>query len=239
RAGPLWRQCAGGSGRGDHLPAAVSQGPALGTGIPVFRRRQRLRHRLRGRGRQQLLQARRRRTALCHRPCRHLAQWLRPHHHQPWQGPQRGRSGRHRVLPVLPGTNLLTTPKPIHLRRLCVHNLKVALILLAALFSASVMAETKIAVVDLGAAIFGSDIAQSRQKELQGRSEYATLQAKYDSTAADIKALQKDAEAKSMTWSDDQKTEFQKKMEYLRADIELTARKLESEVRGLDRKSVV
>ncbi len=113
------------------------------------------------------------------------------------------------------------------------HNLKVALILLAALFSASVMAETKIAVVDLGAAIFGSDIAQSRQKELQGRSEYATLQAKYDSTAADIKALQKDAEAKSMTWSDDQKTEFQKKMEYLRADIELTARKLESEVRGL------
>src|SRR5690606_4552397 len=173
------------------------------------------------------------RAALCPRPCRLLAQWLRSHHHQPWQGPQRGRSGRHRVLPVLPGTNLLTTPKPIHLRRLCVHNLKVALILLAALFSASVMAETKIAVVDLGAAIFGSDIAQSRQKELQGRSEYATLQAKYDSTAADIKALQKDAEAKSMTWSDDQKTEFQKKMEYLRADIELTARKLESEVRGL------
>lgn len=105
--------------------------------------------------------------------------------------------------------------------------------LVAALFTTSTFAQDKIAVVDLGAAIFGSEIAQKRQKELQARSEYAALQAKYDSTAADIKAMQKEAEAKSMTWSEEQKTEFQKKMEYMRADIELTARKLESEVRGL------
>lgn len=111
--------------------------------------------------------------------------------------------------------------------------LKVALMLVAALFTTSTFAQDKIAVVDLGAAIFGSEIAQKRQKELQARSEYAALQAKYDSTAADIKAMQKEAEAKSMTWSEEQKTEFQKKMEYMRADIELTARKLESEVRGL------
>ena len=111
--------------------------------------------------------------------------------------------------------------------------LKGVLLLVATLMSASVLAETKIAVVDLGAAIFGSDVAQKRQMELQSQSEYGALQAKYDSTAADIKALQKDAESKRMTWSEDQKTEFQKKMEYLRADIELTARKLESEVRGL------
>jgi len=94
-------------------------------------------------------------------------------------------------------------------------------------------AETKIGVVDLGAAIFGSEMAKAKQQELQKGSEYGKLQAKYDSTAADIKALQVDAEGKSMTWSEDQKAEFQKKMEYLRADIELTARKLESEVRSL------
>lgn len=103
-----------------------------------------------------------------------------------------------------------------------------------AMFSLSAAAaETKIGVVDLGAAIFGSDIAKKRQEELKKGSDYGKLQAKYDSTAADIKALQKDAESKSMTWSDEQKAEYQKKMEYLRADIELTARKLESEVRDL------
>lgn len=112
-------------------------------------------------------------------------------------------------------------------------NLKIVIFLLAAFVGAPSFAESKIAVVDIGAAIFGTELAQKRQKELQAKSEYASLQARYDSTAADIKALQKDAESKRMTWSDDQKGEFQKKMEYLRADIELTARKLESEVRGL------
>lgn len=111
--------------------------------------------------------------------------------------------------------------------------LKVTLLLVAALFSAFALAEEKIAIVNLGAAIYGSDLAQKRQQELQARSEYAALQAKYDSSVADIKALQKEAEAKNMTWSDSQKAEFQKKMEYVRADIELTGRKIESELRDL------
>lgn len=111
--------------------------------------------------------------------------------------------------------------------------LNLVLVAAIALISTTALAETKIGVVDLGAAIFGSEIAKSRQQELQKGSDYGQLQAKYDSTAADIKALQKNAEDKSMTWSEDQKVEYQKKMEYLRADIELTARKLESEVRGL------
>ena len=113
-------------------------------------------------------------------------------------------------------------------------NLKpVLFFVLATLLSGSVFAETKIAVVDLGAAIFGSEVAKKRQSELQAKSEYAALQAKYDSTAADINALQKEAESKRLTWSETEAGEFQKKMEYLRADIELTARKLEAEVRAL------
>jgi len=115
-----------------------------------------------------------------------------------------------------------------------VRNLKpVLFFVLATLLSGSVFAETKIAVVDLGAAIFGSEVAKKRQSELQAKSEYAALQAKYDSTAADINALQKEAESKRLTWSETEAGEFQKKMEYLRADIELTARKLEAEVRAL------
>lgn len=111
--------------------------------------------------------------------------------------------------------------------------LRVTLFLVAALFSSALVAQEKIAVVDLGAAIFGSDIAQKRQNELKAKSDYASLQAKYDSTAADLQALQKEAETKGMTWSEEQKQEHQKKLEYMRADLELTARKLESEVRGL------
>jgi len=119
-----------------------------------------------------------------------------------------------------------------------VSKIKVTLLLIAALIATPVLAEDKIAVVDIAAAIFGSDVAQKRQKELRAQSEYASLQAKYDSTAADIKQLQKDAESKSMTWSESDKEEFQKKMEYLRADIELSARKLESEVRSLQNRIV-
>lgn len=111
--------------------------------------------------------------------------------------------------------------------------LKTALLFTVALMTVPAMAETKIAVVDLGAAIFGSEVAQKRQTELQAKSDYASLQAKYDSTAADIQALQKEAESKRLTWSEEEAEEYQKRMEYLRADIELTARKLESEVRSL------
>ncbi|MAT52533.1 MAG: hypothetical protein CMK32_15250 [Porticoccaceae bacterium] len=112
------------------------------------------------------------------------------------------------------------------------------LFVLVAALSSPVLAQGKIGVVDLGAAIFGSEVAKKRQSELQAQSEYASLQAKYDSTAADIKALQKDAESKRLTWSEEQAAEYQKKMEYLRADIELTARKLEAEVRGLQNRIV-
>ncbi|MFA5494572.1 MAG: OmpH family outer membrane protein [Porticoccaceae bacterium] len=109
---------------------------------------------------------------------------------------------------------------------------------LASLMTGSALAETKIAVVDLGAAIFSSEVAQKRQSELQAQSEYAALQAKYDSTAADLNALQKEAESKRLTWSQDEAAEFQKRMEYLRADIELTARKLEGEVRNLQNRII-
>lgn len=109
---------------------------------------------------------------------------------------------------------------------------------LAGLMSGSALAETKVAVVDLGAAIFGAEVAQKRQNELQAQSDYAALQAKYDSTAADINALQKEAESKRLTWSQDEAEEFQKRMEYLRADIELTARKLEGEVRNLQNRII-
>ena len=43
---------------------------------------------------------------------------------------------------------------------------------------------------------------------------------------ADIVALQKEAKKKEMTWSDSQKQEHRKKIEYILADRELTLKKV-------------
>jgi len=103
----------------------------------------------------------------------------------------------------------------------------------SALSATQVLAEDKMAVVDIGRAIFSSDVAKARQKQLLDTSEYSQLQVKSDSIAADVKALQKQIEAKRMTMSQEQGAEYQKKMEYLRADYELVARKLQAELKAL------
>ncbi len=105
-----------------------------------------------------------------------------------------------------------------------------------AFFALPAAAVDKIAVVDIQRVIFTSDVAKARQKELQAASEFVSLQAKYDSIAADVKALQKKIEAERDTMSQEQATENQKKMEYLRADYELVERKLRAEVQQLQGK---
>ncbi|MFP5413430.1 MAG: OmpH family outer membrane protein [Gammaproteobacteria bacterium] len=105
-----------------------------------------------------------------------------------------------------------------------------------AFFALPAAAVDKIAVVDIQRVIFTSDVAKARQKELQAASEFVSLQAKYDSISADVKALQKKIEAERDTMSQEQATENQKKMEYLRADYELVERKLRAEVQQLQGK---
>lgn len=105
-----------------------------------------------------------------------------------------------------------------------------------AFFALPAAAADKIAVVDIQRVIFTSDLAKARQKQLQTESEFVGLQAKYDSIAADVKALQKKIEAERDTMSQEQATENQKKMEYLRADYELVERKLRAEVQQLQGK---
>ena len=115
---------------------------------------------------------------------------------------------------------------------------KTLLFTLVALFAVTVSAEErqaegKIAVVDFGKAIFGSEVAKTRLKQVQGESDYAALQAKYENTVADMKALKQEVETKSMTWSAEQTSDAQKKMEFLRADLELTTRKVQAEQKAL------
>lgn len=111
---------------------------------------------------------------------------------------------------------------------------KTLLFTLATLFAVTVTAEDgKIAVLDFGKAIFGSEVAKTRLKQMQGESDFAALQAKYENTVADMKALKKEVESKGMTWSAEQSSEAQKKMEFLRADLELTTRKVQADQKAL------
>ena len=112
-------------------------------------------------------------------------------------------------------------------------NVKQVLLVAACMLSFAAVAEEKIAVIDVARAIFSTDIAKQRQEEMQSGSEFASLQAKYDNIGADMKALQKEVEGKAMTLSQEQAGEYKKKMEYLRADMELVSRKLQAEIKAL------
>lgn len=96
-------------------------------------------------------------------------------------------------------------------------------------FSTAFAEEGKIAVVDFGRAIFSTDVAKARLAQLKQQSSFASLQATIDSTSADLQALQKEAEAKSMTMTQDQAAEFQRKVEYIKADRDLALRKIKAE----------
>ncbi|TNF01969.1 MAG: OmpH family outer membrane protein [Gammaproteobacteria bacterium] len=90
-----------------------------------------------------------------------------------------------------------------------------------------------IAVVDFGKAIFGTEVAKARMKQKKGESEFATLQGKYESTVSEMKALKKEMDTQGMTWSPEQVGDAQKKMEYLRADLELITRKIQGDQQAL------
>ncbi|MGB1402995.1 MAG: OmpH family outer membrane protein [Porticoccaceae bacterium] len=110
------------------------------------------------------------------------------------------------------------------------------LVLVASFFAAAPMgaiAADKVAVVDIARAIFGSDAAQAKLKQAEQGADFVSLKAKYESSAADLQALAKEAESKRLTWSQEQATEHQKKMEYAKADAELAGRKIQAEQQQL------
>ncbi len=76
-------------------------------------------------------------------------------------------------------------------------------------------AQGKIAVLDLQAAMLNTDLAQKRLEELEKNEDYAALRTKYQSLAAEIQALQQDAQKNSMTWSEEQRTAKQAEMQKL------------------------
>ncbi|MGL6161518.1 OmpH family outer membrane protein [Microbulbifer sp.] len=92
--------------------------------------------------------------------------------------------------------------------------------------SGAALAQSKVAVFNLQAAIMSTDIAKSKVNALKTSSEYSSLQSSAESIRAELQKLAEDAQKDSMTWSEEQKAEQQRKMEFKRSDFETTVKKM-------------
>ncbi|WP_444943812.1 OmpH family outer membrane protein [Microbulbifer sp. ZKSA006] len=106
-------------------------------------------------------------------------------------------------------------------------NVKIVAILLAGMtLSGAALAQTKVAVLNIQAAIMSTDAAKTKVNSLKTSSEYSKLQSSAESIRAELQKMAEDAQKNSVTWSDEQKSEYQRKMNFQRSDFETTAKKL-------------
>lgn len=101
-----------------------------------------------------------------------------------------------------------------------------AFLLAGLLFAGAAVAQTKVAVVNIQAAIMSTEKASSKINALKTSSEYSQLQNTAEGIRAEVQKMAEDAQKNGMTWSDDQKAEQQRKMNFKRADFEGAVKKL-------------
>lgn len=89
-------------------------------------------------------------------------------------------------------------------------------------------AAEKVAYVEIGPIITGSEAAMARGKQLVEQADYVALTARLEGLQADLKAMQEEA-SKALGWSDEQNADFAKKFEYTKADFQLEGKKLQAE----------
>lgn len=89
------------------------------------------------------------------------------------------------------------------------------------------LAEGKIVVLDLQAAVLSTDVAQRQLAALEQNEDYAALLARYENLESDIEAFQEDAQRNSMTWSEEQQQQKQQEMQQLRESYERAVQQLQ------------
>ncbi|MBB3060237.1 OmpH family outer membrane protein [Microbulbifer rhizosphaerae] len=102
----------------------------------------------------------------------------------------------------------------------------IAVLIAGIAISGAALAQSKVAVFNLQAAIMSTDIAKSKVNALKTSSEYSKLQSSAESIRAEVQKLAEDAQKNGMTWSEEQKAEQQRKMNFKRSDFETTVKKM-------------
>ncbi|WP_027328903.1 OmpH family outer membrane protein [Marinimicrobium agarilyticum] len=106
---------------------------------------------------------------------------------------------------------------------------KIVLGLMLLLGSNLALAEGKVVVLDLQAAVLSTDAAQQRLQALEQNEEYAALRTRFESLTADLQAFQEDAQKNAMTWSEEKKKQKQEEAQKLRQEYERTGQTLQGE----------
>ena len=107
--------------------------------------------------------------------------------------------------------------------------LLVVFVLSSALSPLGFAEQIKIAVINLEKAILTTKFAQQQQKSVTDSSEYKSLVEKFQLLQADLQALEKEANSKGMTWSNEQRAEHANKVKYKAADYQLARKEIESQ----------
>ncbi|WP_370981530.1 OmpH family outer membrane protein [Agaribacterium sp. ZY112] len=87
----------------------------------------------------------------------------------------------------------------------------------------------KVVVFDPQQAIMQTDSAKQAMQALQQKPEYAKLIAEAEGLKADLEALAEEVEKKGLTWSDEQKAEHRKQIEFVQADFQLVVQRIQKE----------
>ena len=106
---------------------------------------------------------------------------------------------------------------------------KISVALIALVMSGLAAADGKVVIFNMQAAIIQTDAAKKSLQALDADAEFSQMKAKFEGLRADLLSLDKDAKTNSVTWSNEQKAEHRKKVEYKSADLKLAAEKLKAE----------
>ncbi|MEW5249724.1 OmpH family outer membrane protein [Microbulbifer sp. 2201CG32-9] len=102
----------------------------------------------------------------------------------------------------------------------------IAVLVTGILLSGVAAAQSKVAVFNLQAAIMSTEMAKSKVNAMKTSSEYSKLQSDAESIRAEVQKLAEDMQKNGMTWSDEQKAEYQRKVNFKRSDFDTVAKKL-------------
>jgi outer membrane protein len=103
---------------------------------------------------------------------------------------------------------------------------KVLAVAAMCMMSAASFAESKIAVLNVQAAVFQTEAAKAKFAKLEKSADYAATKAKLDGIQSDAKTLTESYKKESTTWSAEKKADAEKKLQGLNQDYEFNAKKL-------------
>ena len=95
--------------------------------------------------------------------------------------------------------------------------------------SGGLLAQDKIAVVNIQGAILASAYGQAEMTKLEASTAYAALITEFEGLRADLQALDTDAQANSESWDAERIAEYNKQRQFLQADLELNGRKIQAD----------